>query len=302
MNVQLTIFTATYNRAYILPRLYASLKKQTCMDFEWLVIDDGSTDNTDLLFRQWALEDNPFPIVYCKVSNGGKNRAINRGVQIAKGKYFFIVDSDDFLLPEAVSYVLRCFSTLDKNKNFIGISTIRGGTDKSPLNGEPLIDRNLGYIDCNNLDRYKYNLSADMAEVFFTEKLKLYPFPVWKGEKFTPEAVIWDRMALDGYILRWYNKVIYLCEYQNGGLSASSWRLLRDNPMGYAMLYNIRLEYTKNIRMIINYALQYIVCCCLANKKMQILRCVKPILSIFLFPVGFVLFLRRKMQITKYVR
>lgn len=295
----LTIFTPAYNRANTLPRLYQSLREQTSKEFEWLVINDGSTDSTNELFEKWLNDDNDFQIRYYNINNGGKNRAVNKGVQMAQGKYFFIVDSDDLLCPDAVSSVLEYFTGLPENENFIGISTIRGDLNGNPLNGEALIDKNIGYVDCNNLERDRYNLTADMAEVFFTEKLKRYPFPVWDGEKFTPEAVIWDRMALDGYKLRWFNKIIYLCEYQKGGLSASSWRLLRDNPMGYAMLFNIRLEYTKKIKTIINYTLQYISCCILAREKKQIFNCTKSISAIILFPIGWLLAIRRKLQFEK---
>lgn len=99
----ITIFTPTYNRAHLLPRLYESISKQDCMDFEWLVIDDGSTDNTQALFEEWMDQEHPFSIFYQKVKNGGKQRAINQAVSMAKGEYFFIVDSDDALTPDAVS-------------------------------------------------------------------------------------------------------------------------------------------------------------------------------------------------------
>lgn len=295
--VQVTVFTPTYNRANTLPRLYKSLREQTCMDFEWIVINDGSTDSTDILFESWLEDDNKFPIHYLKVDNGGKNRAVNKGVEIAKGKYFFIVDSDDFLLPNAISFVLKCFSILPTNGNYIGISTIRGNLDKEPLNGDALIDKRKGYVDCNNLERSQYNLTADMAEVFYTDKLRLYPFPVWENEKFTPEAVVWDRIALDGYKLRWFDTIIYICQYQADGLSASTWSLLRDNPMGYAMLFNIRLEYNRILKDMIYNIVQYISCCCLAKEKRQILKCNRPLLAALLFPIGWMISIRRKRQL-----
>lgn len=98
-----TVFTATFNRGYILPKLYDSLKKQEIMDFEWLVIDDGSSDGTEQLFLQWIHDETMFPIRYMKKDNGGKPRAINYGIQYAKGEYFFMVDSDDTLKPDALS-------------------------------------------------------------------------------------------------------------------------------------------------------------------------------------------------------
>lgn len=302
MEIILTIFTPSYNRAHTLPRLYESLKRQTNKRFEWLVINDDSSDKTDELFDAWCKEENEFRMRYLKVPNGGKNRAVNKGVQLAQGKYFFIVDSDDLLKDDAVEFVIQAFSTLPVNdKSFIGISSIRADLDGNKLRGDNLIDKSIGYIDCNNLEREKYNLQADMAEVFYTDKLKQYPFPVWDGEKFTPEAVVWDRMALDGYKLRWFDKVVYLCEYQQGGLSDSSWRLLRDNPMGYAVLFNVRLEYIKGIKQIVNYTLQYISCCLLANEGKMVFRCVKPLLVSILYPIGWLLYKRRKSQINLYV-
>ena len=92
---KITVFTPTYNRAYIIETLYRSLQRQTYRDFEWLVVDDGSADNTQELFEAWQKEDNFFPIRYYKQENGGKCRAMNRGLEMAQGELFFTVDSDD---------------------------------------------------------------------------------------------------------------------------------------------------------------------------------------------------------------
>ena len=91
---KITLFTPTYNRAYILDKLYRSVQRQTFRDFEWLIIDDGSSDNTEALVRGWMDDGNDFPIRYEKVPNGGKCRAINRGLDLAQGELFFIMDSD----------------------------------------------------------------------------------------------------------------------------------------------------------------------------------------------------------------
>ncbi len=297
----ITIFTPTYNRADTLERLYHSLQQQDCFDFEWLVINDGSTDQTDKLFQQWMSETNRFPIRYYQIENGGKPRAINKALQWADGEYFFIVDSDDYLVPDAISFIKKAFSTLPKDSSYIGISGIRAGLDGLPLHRQPSIDASIGYRDANNLEREKWNLQADMAEVFFTEKLRKYTFPVWEGEKFTPEGVVWDKVAMDGYKLRWYNKVTYLCDYQPDGLTNSSWKLLKENPMGYAMLFNTQLMYKKGWKMISFLVLQYISCCCLAHEYKQIMKCTYPLTACVLFPCGWLLSVRRKKQIRKYV-
>lgn len=299
--IQLTIFTPTYNRARTLTRLFESLKRQSCFDFEWLVVDDGSTDETPLLFEKWMDEEQPFAIRYHRVENGGKLRALNRGVEIAEGAYFLILDSDDMLCENAVKTIYDCFRSLPENsEEFIGVSLVRGDINGKPLGGVPKIDPAVGYVDCNNLERWRYNLQSDMAEVFFTEKLRRYRFPVWQGEKFTPEEVVWNQMALDGYKLRWFDKVEYLCEYQSDGLTNSSWQLLRDNPMGYAMMFNHRLLCPHGIGDKINNVLQFLSCCFLAGELLYVGRCNERALAFLLLPVGWLLLQRRKDQIKKY--
>lgn len=293
----LTIFTTTYNRAHLLPRLFESLCNQDCFDFEWLVINDGSSDGTSALFDHWLNLDCPFAIRYYEEKNGGKQRAINKALKLARGEYFFIVDSDDFLSEDAISFILKGFASLPPNDHtYIGISGVKVDFDGSPIHQKPLINPSVGFVDCNNIERPIYNLQADMAEAFFTDKLRRYQFPVWEGETFTPEAVVWDQMALDGFKLRWFDKPIYYCEYQPDGLSNSSWRLLRDNPMGYAMLFNTELQYITKKRL--HKVLQFISCCCLAGEYGYVLRC-NSRLAIPLFPLGFLLSLRRRSQINK---
>ncbi len=295
-----TVFTPTYNRAHTLEKLYQSLLKQDCYDFEWLVINDGSTDDTDTLFQEWIKQKNPFPIHYYEVENGGKQRAINQAIQLAKGQYFFIVDSDDKLLPHAISFLLERFTSLPNDDSFIGISGIKGDLTGMPLHRKPSIDSITGYVDANNIERSSYGLQADMAEAFFTNKIKNYTFPVWPGEKFTPEAVVWDQMALDGYKLRWFNEVIYLCEYQEDGLTKSSWKLLKQNPMGYAMLFNTQLKHQTSFKAKINLCLQFIACCCLAKEYSYIPHCNAKGLAYLLFPMGWLLSKRRKQQFKQF--
>lgn len=293
----LTIFTPTYNRAHTLPRLFLSLRGQTCKDFEWLVIDDGSTDNTGTLFEQWIQDNKEFTIRYSKVQNGGKLRALNNGIKQAKGEFFLILDSDDLLCKSAVESILTAFYNLPDDPTFIGISMIRGDITGKPIRRTPKIDPCKGYIDCNNLERPKYDLQSDMAEVFFTKKLCKYEFPIWPDEKFTPEEVIWNQMALDGFKLRWHNKIEYICEYQLDGLTNSTWKLLRDNPMGYAMMFNHRLLYSNKIQEKINNVLQFISCCCLKKEYGYLKNCNSILLLILLFPLGYILSKRRRKQI-----
>ena len=238
-----TVFTATFNRGYILPKLYDSLKKQEIMDFEWLVIDDGSSDGTEQLFQQWIHDETMFPIRYMKKDNGGKPRAINYGIQYAKGEYFFMVDSDDTLKPDALSKMKQWCKEIESKPQFIGVGAARGFPDGSYIKGIAPSVNEYGYIDASNLQRNDFNLDADMCEAYKTEILKKYPMPEWPGEKFAPEQISLNEIALDGYLLRWHADIIYQCEYLDDGLTKGSNVLEKKNPMGYAMMYNHMLKY-----------------------------------------------------------
>lgn len=235
----ITIFTPAYNRAYILPKLYESLCEQTCKDFEWLVVDDGSSDNTSELIADYELHNAFFPIRPFKQENGGKHRAINRGVQEARGELFFIVDSDDQLIPNAVEWILSVWNdikkeNLDYQKTFAGLSGIRIYPDGSKIGG----DKDFGTIDATSLDiRWKYKVKGDLAEVYRSDLMRQFPFPDIEGEKFCTEALVWDRIAAQGYKLRYVHQGIYIGGYLPDGLSAKQHRIRKDNP-GYSMLYD----------------------------------------------------------------
>ena len=251
-NMLITVFTPTYNRAYILPKLYKSLKKQTCMDFEWLVVDDGSTDNTSELFEKWK-DERSFSIRYIKQSNGGKHRAINHGVKVAKGELFFIVDSDDTLSTEAIQRIVNQYMPIRNDMSFGGVCGLRAYHNGERIGGE----RNFGILDCTSLDfRYKYRIKGDMAEVIRTHVLKEFPFPEVEGEKFCPEALIFNRIATK-YKLRYFYEKVYLCEYLEDGLTASIVKVRMKSPQTstqyYSELFYMPIPFIQKIKAAINY-------------------------------------------------
>ena len=119
---KLTIFTATYNRAYVLPRLYESLCSQTCLDFEWILIDDGSSDESVSLIQRWLNDNRKFRINFIQLPHGGKCRAINRAVTEAQGRFFLIVDSDDCLSTDAVEWIYSKIPEIEKDDKYAGFS------------------------------------------------------------------------------------------------------------------------------------------------------------------------------------
>lgn len=233
-----TVFTPTYNRAYILGDLYHSLQRQTCMDFEWLIVDDGSADDTKALVASWQGEKNPFPIRYVYQENGGKCRAINRGLKEADGRLFFTVDSDDYLTDDAIEKVIRWDGELPRDGHFCGYVGNRGITPTQTPNR--LFPG--GYLDGTALDRYD-QVDGERAFVFYTEIHRKYLYPEFPGEKFLTEAVTWDLMAHDGYKMRFYNDIIWIWEYKDDGLTRAGYRVFLENPQGTGLFFRQKAEF-----------------------------------------------------------
>ena len=233
-----TVFTPTYNRAYILGDLYHSLQRQTCMDFEWLIVDDGSADDTKALVASWQGEENPFPIRYVYQENGGKCRAINRGLKEADGRLFFTVDSDDYLTDDAIEKVIRWDGELPKDGHFCGYVGNRGITPTQTPNR--LFPG--GYLDGTALDRYD-QVDGERAFVFYTEIHRKYLYPEFPGEKFLTESVTWDLMAHDGYKMRFYNDIIWIWEYKDDGLTRAGYRVFLENPQGTGLFFRQKAEF-----------------------------------------------------------
>lgn len=228
--MKITVFTPTYNRAYIIEKLYNSLKQQSFRDFEWLIIDDGSTDNTEELILKWQKRNYQFPIRYYKQDNGGKCRTINRALDLAKGKLFFTVDSDDYLTDDALEKIVSWENGIEDKDQFCGLAGNLGITEfETPnrkIQGE--------YFDGTALDRYK-SIDGERAMIFYTEVHRRYKYPEFDGEKFMTEAVAWNRMARDGYKIRFFNDIIWIYEYREDGLTRAGNKVFLDNPRGYGL-------------------------------------------------------------------
>lgn len=235
----ITILTPTFNRAHLLPRLFESLTHQTDFNFEWLVMDDGSTDGTSDLFAGKTFLSAPFPIRYYQQENGGKHRALNAGVKQAKGDFIFIADSDDWLLPQSVAIVGLHTSAIADDNTFAGVA----GLDV--FDDERIVGTGLpqDIIDCNAMDiRYRYHVDGDLKEVFKTTILQEFPFPEIQDEKFCPEQLVWFRIA-QKYKLRYFNTPIYVAEYQPNGITASIIRVRMLAPQATCMMYAEMLAY-----------------------------------------------------------
>ena len=224
----ITVFTPAYNRAHLLPRLYESLCKQTFKDFEWLIVDDGSTDDTkSLSLSLSSREGTDFPIRYFYQENGGKPSAFNNGIGRAKGELFFIVDSDDYITPDALETIHNDWEMV-KDKGLCGISYLKGYINKGVIGNEHPQDGFIGdFVDV----RIKQNTGGDKAEVWVTKLLNQYRYPIFPGEKFIGESYIWYQLT-EKYKMLFRNKLIYLAEYLEGGLSQSGRSMRIKCPLG----------------------------------------------------------------------
>ena len=294
MEKLITILTATYNRAHLLHDLYHSLQKQTLQAFEWMIIDDGSTDRTKELIQGWLVDNNTFNIQYHYIINGGKNRAINYGVKHIITPYTLIIDSDDYLTEDAIEFLSNRLIGLEKEENIAGIAGLRGIDENNPLNQVDFPKDK--YIICNNLDRKQYHLEKDSNEVYRTSILLNHPFVVWENEKFSPEEIVWNQIALEGYSLHWYNKVTCIVRYQEGGLTKDSFNLIKKNPMGYAMMYKQRVALCATLKSKIYNASQMIAYAILGKQIPYIFKGNNLLITILAVPIGFLLSIRRKIQ------
>lgn len=251
----ITILTPTYNRASLLPRLFDSLLRQTNKDFEWIVVDDGSTDDTrEVVANLKEKCGGAFPMRYVYKANGGKHMAINIGAERARGELLFIADSDDLLIDDALETVANSWHDISDDKSFAGIAGLDITMDTREVIGSGLPQE---HIDCNAIDiRYRHHVTGDMKEVFRTEVLREFPFPEFAGERFCPEQLVWFRMARR-YRLRYINKPIYIADYQPDGITAGITRARMRNPsasmLTYAELTECPVPFLVKVKAAINF-------------------------------------------------
>ena len=189
-----TVFTPSYNRASKIHRVFNSLLRQTYRDFEWVIVDDGSTDDTRLVIESFVQQAPFFPIKYHYQENGGKHTAINQGVRMAAGEWFHIADSDDEIYPETLETFIETWQSIpgSSQKNYCGILACcenqRGKRISNQVPG--------GFFDGYLRDLfYKHRFRAEFFHIFRTDKLKEFPFPENLRRLVIPEGIFWRKMA-----------------------------------------------------------------------------------------------------------
>lgn len=229
-----TVFTPTYNRAALLPAVYTSLCEQTFTDFEWLIVDDGSEDDTRELVETWRHEGRLY-IRYFWQPNQGKHVAHNRAVKEARGELFVVLDSDDRCTPQTLELFYRHWRAIPENRRseFSGVNCLCRDTA-----GRIIGDRfPADVLDANPVQVYYRNgVTGEKWGCHRTELLREYPFPVFTGEKFVPEGLVWNRMG-GRYLVRCVNEPLRIFESRSDGLSAQIRWLRHRNPRAMSLYY-----------------------------------------------------------------
>ena len=229
-----TVFTATYNRAHTLPRLYESLSRQTFQDFEWLVVDDGSTDATGLLIREFQRKAS-FPIRYVFQQNAGKHVAVNTGVRLARGELFLSVDSDNAYLPNALERFKFHWDSIpaDIKPSFSAVSAC-SQAEQGRLLGTPFP---FDPTDSNSIEiRSRFKVTGEKIGFHRTDVLREFPYPRFPGENRIPDSLVWNRIALK-YKTRYVNETLQVY-YSTPGSWISNIRKIRaQNPRGFRLSY-----------------------------------------------------------------
>lgn len=216
----ITILTPTYNRAHLLKRVYDSLCIQSNKFFDWVIIDDGSNDNTKDIISEFIKEEK-VKIRYYYKENGGKHTTINYGVNFINSTYVLILDSDDFLTSFSIELLYRMIKKIENNHHLCGIIGLSQNKEKNIIGTRfPYDDWEVSFADVY----HKYKVTGDKSVLFKTQILKNFPFPERKNIKFVFEATVWHEMAKQYNVLA-INHVIQEKEYLEKGITNTSYKL-----------------------------------------------------------------------------
>ncbi len=236
-----TVFTPTYNRRHLLPRVYESLLKQDFRGFEWIIVDDGSNDNTCDIVEEWTKQA-PFSILYVYQENSGKHCAHNRAVSIANGFLFVTVDSDDWLADGALKSIRQAWESIpeDDREKFVGVCGLYADPSGTVV-GTPFPD---DVVDSDAVEiRTRLGVKGDKFGANRVDVLRQFPFPEDIGS-FVTESLVWNRIALS-YKTRFVNRLWAYAEYQRDGLSRRSIEIRAKSPYAARLYYKEFLQLEK---------------------------------------------------------
>ena len=235
----ISVYTLTYNRGYILERMYRSLKDQTDHSFEWIVVDDGSTDNTKELVEGWSAETTEFDIRYEYIPHGGIGRALSKAISMARYEIIMSADSDDRYLPDTIAFVRARFPEIAQDESFAGICGLWQHSDGGLVGGEPPFK---DFVDATfwELEYAKY---ADCIYIYKTSVRRKYPPRIFEGDAHTYLGISENDMAHDGLKMRWFNHIVGVGDYLSDGITRNASENALKSPRGVICYNGQKLRY-----------------------------------------------------------
>ncbi len=283
----LTVFTPAYNRAHTLPRTYESLKRQSCKDFLWLIVDDGSKDGTEELVREWQSksEENGFVIRYVYQENGGMHTAHNLAYERIETELCTCIDSDDEMAPDAVEKILRHWETV-KNSGVCGIVGLDADVKTGKIVGTRFPD---GMKTCTLSGFYASGGKGDKKLVYRSDLIKQTPpYPVFPGEKYVGLDYKYRTLELR-YPLSVLNEVLCNVEYQVDGSSNNMFRQYLNNPRGFAFLRKFYMEHPFSKKRLVMDCIHYCSSSQLCHNRAYIKESPRKLLTVLCTPLGWML-------------
>ena len=281
----LTVFTPSYNRAYTLHKCYESLLRQTSKDFTWLIIDDGSSDNTKELVDSW-INENKIEINYIYQENQGMHGAHNTAYKNIKTELNVCIDSDDYMPDDAVEKIIN-FWNKNKRSDLAGIMALDAYTDGKVIGNKfPNELKESTYFDIYN----KYGLKGDKKLIYRSELTSHYPYPIFEGEKYVSLAYKYAKLD-SKYKLALMNEVVCNVEYMEDGSSLNMLKQYRRNPKGFAF---IRIDNMKNPKASSKFkfkeCIHYVSSSFISKNKSFFKESPCKILTILALPIGYILY------------
>lgn len=298
--MKFTVATPTYNRGAVLDRVYDSLKTQTYKGFEWIIIDDGSTDHTAVIVEQWKMEAD-FPIRYLYQENNGKHMALNTAVQLAEGELFLIADSDDSFKPESLEVLLKYWEDIpeDHRKEFRGVTCRCYNPETQETIGKPFPN---GVHDVLGIDSFfKWHYDFEMWGFNRTDVMKEFPFPDTRaqGLAYCPETIVWHKMGMK-YKVRFVNDALRAYYLDQDNSTSRKKNRSKENILLWMHYVNdlgkyFRYAPMKFIKAYVGLMMDGLLLGYTVRDIIQMANSVYAKTMVILFsPVGFVMFLRRK--------
>ena len=282
---KLTVFTPTFNRAGLLPKLYWSLCSQTQKDFIWLIIDDGSSDGTRALVQKW-ISQNKIEINYHFKKNGGMHTGHNAAYRLIETELNVCIDSDDYMPTNAVEVILKTWDSITDKTRIAGII----GLDID-INGNVIGSKIPKTTERGSLqDLYKkYKVTGDKKLVLRSDIVRKYSsYPEYKNEKLVPLGILYLAIGKD-YDFHYSNEIFCIVEYQNEGSSNTILRQYKKSPLGFAYARTVQIKFAiswKDLFM----AYMHLVSSSIFAKDFSLLwKSVNPLMSLLAFPFGVVL-------------